>query len=265
MVSPPLRMPIANQTVPTPGTASPRLVALDMDGTLTQHKSPLSDENERALRELQRSFRLVMVGAGSCERIHHQLGGYPMDLIGCYGMEMARWDCAASRLEVVDRSPVPAPDDAARAEVLRRVDEIRNRHGFTDYAGESVEFHASGMLTFALLGTAADLDDKLAFDPDRSRRREFYPEVCEAFSDFTVFVGGSSSFDIVPRPFDKLHALKRYCDANGISPDDAVYVGDDYGPGGNDEQVYTSDVEFITIDDYRTFPEVAARLLARVR
>lgn len=263
MVTPPLRMSAPSRTVQSPNVDAPCLVALDMDGTLTQHKSSLGAENEAALRELQQHFRLVMVGAGSCERIHRQLRGYPMDVIGCYGMEMARWEAGSDRLDVVDRSPVTAPDEDARVEILRKVDEIRARHGYVDYAGESVEFHTSGMLTFALLGTEADLADKLAFDPDRSRRRMFYPEVCEAFSDFTVFVGGSSSFDIVPRPYDKLHALKRYCDVVGISPDDAVYVGDDYGPGGNDEQVYASDVEFITIDDYRTFPKVAAGLLAR--
>lgn len=265
MVTTPLGMTSPTKTSPDPSADAPRMVALDMDGTLTQHKSPLSDENEQALRELQQHYRLVMVGAGTCERIHRQLGGFPMDVIGCYGMEMARWEPDSGELEVVERSPVPVRDSESGAEILRRADEIRARHGYTDYAGDSVEFHASGMLTFALLGTAADLRDKLAFDPDRSRRRDFYPEVCAAFSDYTVFIGGSSSFDIVPRPFDKLHALKHYCDVMGLSPDDVVYVGDDYGPGGNDEQVYTSDVEFITIDDYRTFPDVATELLARVR
>ena len=35
--------------------------------------------------------------------------------------------------------------------------------------------------------------------------------VKEAFPQYTVFLGGSSSFDIVPRPYDKLYALERYC------------------------------------------------------
>jgi hypothetical protein len=38
-------------------------------------------------------------------------------------------------------------------------------------------------------------------------------------------------------------------------------VGDDYGPGGNDESVYLSDFNYITIDDYRDFPKVIAPLL----
>lgn len=239
-----------------------RLVALDMDGTLTQHRSPLGEENAAALRRLAERYRLVIVGAGSCQRIHRQLNRHPIDVIGCYGMESARWDEAAGQLVATGQSPVPALDDAGRDWVLARAAAIRNRHGFTEYAGESVEFHDSGMLTFALLGTAAAIEDKLAFDPDRSRRRAFYPEVCAAFSEYTVFVGGSSSFDIVPRPFDKLHALQRYCDTAGFSLDEVSFVGDDFGPGGNDEQVYRSAVDFWPIEDYRFFPVIAERLLA---
>lgn len=71
-----------------------------------------------------------------------------------------------------------------------------------------------------------------------------------------MFVGGSSSFDMAPRPFDKYYALKKYCADNGLGLDEVVFVGDDYGFGGNDESVYRSEISFVTIDDYRTFPEV---------
>lgn len=241
-----------------------RLVALDMDGTLTQHKTPLGQVNHAALEALRSRYRLVMVGAGMCQRIHRQLGGYPIDVIGAYGMEAARWDEQAAQLRIVERSHVDPLEEGERTRVIEVAENIRRRHGYTDYQGDSVEFHASGMLTFAMLGTDAPIEDKLAFDPDRSRRRAFYGEVRDAFSDYTVFVGGSSSFDIVPRPFDKLHALTRYCAAEGIALEEVTFIGDDYGPGGNDEQVFLSDrVESVPIDDYRSFPAVAAELLAR--
>ena len=40
-----------------------------------------------------------------------------------------------------------------------------------------------------------------------------------------------------------------------------VFIGDDYGPGGNDEAVYRSDFDFITTDDYRELAKAAERLL----
>ena len=80
-------------------------------------------------------------------------------------------------------------------------------------------------------------------------------------AEFEVFVGGSSSFDLAPRPYNKYYALVRFCRENGISFDDVIYVGDDPGEGGNDEPVYRAGVPFVLIDDYRKLPEKLAFLL----
>ena len=85
--------------------------------------------------------------------------------------------------------------------------------------------------------------------------------VREAFPEYITFVGGSSSFDLAPRPYDKYFALSRYCDEHGIAHDEVVYCGDDYGPGGNDESIYRSDFTFYKVDDYRTLRAVLADLL----
>ena len=69
-----------------------RLIALDMDGTITQHRTPLEPANRAALDTLASRYRLVIVGAGACRRIHGQLNGYPIDVIGNYGMEAGEYD-----------------------------------------------------------------------------------------------------------------------------------------------------------------------------
>lgn len=81
------------------------------------------------------------------------------------------------------------------------------------------------------------------------------------FRDDTVFVGGSSSFDMAPRPYNKRYALELFCKENGLLPENVVCIGDDYGLGGNDESVCLSDFPYLTIDDYRTFPDVVKILL----
>jgi hypothetical protein len=40
-----------------------------------------------------------------------------------------------------------------------------------------------------------------------------------------------------------------------------VFVGDDYGCGGNDESVYLSDFGFIKVDNYLDFGKAVAELL----
>lgn len=234
-----------------------KLLAFDLDGTLTQHKTPLSAENRAVLDRLAQKYSLVMVGAGQCARIFKQMNQYPIDVIGNYGLQYAAYDKEAGRLNIVRDLVLPCD----RPSVEARVRMLREKYGFTEYAGDNVEFHASGCVTFPILGTAAVAADKLAFDPDRSRRRAIYDEVCEVFSEYIVFVGGSSSFDMAPKPYNKYYALDLYCREKGFSHDEVVFVGDDYGRGGNDESVYRSDFGFIRVDDYLRFGEYVKELL----
>ncbi len=234
-----------------------KVIALDLDGTITQHRSPMVPANRAALDRLREKYRLIMVGAGDCMRIFRQMEGYPVDIIGNYAMQYGTYDPAAKTLSLVfDRH---APVD--RASVDARVTALREKHGYTAFKGENVEFHDSGVITIPLLGTKADIADKLAFDPDRRKRRAIYEEVCQTFPEYIVFVGGSSSFDMTPRPYDKRFALQEFCTREGLSPNQIVYVGDDYESGGNDEAVYNSEFRFIIADDYLRFPEIMAQFL----
>lgn len=234
-----------------------KLVAFDLDGTLTQHKTPLDEKNRAVLERLQAKCSLVMVGAGQCERIFKQMGEYPLDIIGNYGLQYARYDSEQKNI-VIERNLVFPCD---RPSVEQRITMLREKYGYTDFAGDNVQFHPSGCVTFPILGTEANIKDKLSFDPDRSKRRKIYDEVCELFSEYIVFVGGSSSFDMSPRPYDKYYALDLYCKEHGIAHNEVVFVGDDYGLGGNDESVFKSDIAFIKVDDYRKLEEYLKELL----
>ena len=234
-----------------------KLIAFDLDGTLTQHKELLGEENRRVLDALARRYRLVMVGAGQTQRIFRQMGGYPIDIIGNYGLQFARYDPASASLQTVRDLQLPCDAES----VDRRITALRRQFGWETYAGENVEYHPSGCVTFPVLGTKAQQADKLAFDPDRKKRRAVYDTVVQAFPEYHVFVGGSSSFDMAPRPYNKYYALDEYCRVLGLRHDQVVYVGDDYGPGGNDESVYLSDFPFIAVDDYCTLGEKLASLL----
>ena len=55
--------------------------------------------------------------------------------------------------------------------------------------------------------------------------------------------------------------FRDFCRENGLEHENVVYIGDDYGYGGNDESVYVSDFPYLTIDDYRLFPETVSVLL----
>ena len=234
-----------------------KLIAFDLDGTLTQHKTPLSKEHRAVLVRLAEKYKLVMAGAGMCRRIFNQMEQFPIDIIGNYGLQYAKYVPEAKDIELVYDIVL----ECNKEETEKRVTFLREKHGFTTFRGDNVEYHSSGCITFPILGTKAIQEDKLAFDPDRSKRRSFYNEVIELFPEYNVFVGGSSSFDMAPKPYNKYYALSKYCEEHGIAHDEAVFVGDDYGLGGNDESVYKSDFGFITVDNYLDFPDRVKLLL----
>lgn len=230
-----------------------KVFAFDLDVTLTENKTPLDEKNRAILERLAERYTLLMVGGGGCMRIHRQLGGFPMDVIGNYGMEYAKYTSGGLKLVRTDTVAI-----ADKKGIEEKIAFFREKYGFEAFAGEGVEYHASGCVTFPLLGTEADPAAKLAFDPDRKKRRAFYREVCKAFSQYNVFVGGTSSFDMAPKPYNKYYALDLWCKENGYDHSDVVFVGNDYGLGGNDESVYRSDFRFLCIDDYTRLDEVLA-------
>ena len=234
-----------------------KLVAFDLDGTITQHKQPMCPENRAALTVLSQKYKLIMVGAGQVMRVFNQMEGFPIDIIGNYGLQYGKYNASSKTVDILRDLKF----DTDRESIEKRVTMLREKYGYTEFSGDNVECHPSGCLTFPILGTKAKQEDKLAFDPDRKKRRAIYDDVARVFDDYVVFVGGSSSFDMAPKPYNKYYALDLYCKENNLSHSEVCYVGDDYGLGGNDESVYKSDFNYLTIDNYLDFPKVVSVLL----
>lgn len=196
-----------------------------------------------------------MVGAGGTERIYHQMNSFPIEIIGYYGMEHSIIDNGVFKIVRSDVIPVD------HNFFINTIKELRNQFNLNSFYGEGVEFHASGVVTFPLIGTTAPIEEKIAYDPDRKKRQVFYPAVKKAFSEYNVFIGGSSSFDITQKQYNKFYAIKRYCEENAYTLDDVLYVGDDFEDGGNDSHVRIGKIDYVEITDYKKLGEKLSFLL----
>ena len=164
--------------------AKKRLVCLDLDATLCQHRSAPPPENLAVLRELMKRYKCIMVGAGNAPRIYRQMGNFPIDILANYGMQESKM--VDGEFRIVRQ----VTNQVDQAFFRRETDRLRAKYGYTKYYGNPIEFHASGMVTFGLLGTTPPKEMKMAFDPDKAKRRAMYAEVCEVFKDYSVFIGG---------------------------------------------------------------------------
>jgi len=221
------------------------LIALDLDGTITQHKSMICSDNLHALLKVSQKHSLVIIGAGSCNRISKQLNGLEIDIVGQYGMETAHLSKDGS-LTFVEKN-----NETINKEIfVNNINYLREEFDLNNYLGESVEFHDSGIVTFPILGTKAKIEDKLIYDPDRKKRRKMLESVQSKFQEYNVFIGGSSSFDFSPLKYTKYSALIKYSKNNNFDEKDIIYFGDDYGVGGNDESIYKSNIKFVEVNNY---------------
>jgi hydroxymethylpyrimidine pyrophosphatase-like HAD family hydrolase len=227
-----------------------RLLCFDLDGTLTQHKSHMPDENKKLLQELTEKYKVIMVGAGNAPRIYNQMEQFPVDIIANYGMQESA--IIDGEFKII-REDTAFPD---KDYFNRTCQYLRQKYGYTEYAGDHLEFHASGMVTFCLLGSGAKIEDKVVFDPDRSKRRILYDEVCSLFPDYVVYIGGSSSFDFAPKQYNKYDSIMKYAAEHGYALEEILFVGDDFGDGGGDSHVRIKGMDYVQVDDYRKLPEI---------
>ena len=221
-----------------------KLVVFDLDGTLTQHRSKLGEQNRALLDKLDKRYKLLMLGAGGCERIYEQMNRFPIDIIGNYGLQESVMKDGSFTIVRDDHYCV---DQDYFSKVCM---DMRLKYGYTEYKGAHMDFHSTGMVTFPLLGKDADIADKVAFDPDRKKRAVMFNEICSLFPDFSVFIGGSSSIDFVKTEYNKYNALMRYASDHGYSRDEILFVGDDFGDGGGDSHIRLGGLNFVAIDDY---------------
>ena len=232
-----------------------KLLCFDLDATLCQHRSPIPEANMRALQTLESQYKCIMVGAGNAPRIYGQMGNHPIDIVANYGMqESAMVDGEFKIVRAVTNT-------VDRQFFREKTDYLRQKYGYTEYEGEPLEFHPSGMVTFGLLGTKPSAEHKVAFDPDRKKRRAMYKEVCEIFKDFSVYIGGSTSFDFAGLQYNKYDATLDWAKRHGNTLEDVCFVGDDFADGGGDSHVRIKGMDHLVITDYKKFPQVMSVLL----
>lgn len=98
-------------------------------------------------------------------------------------------------------------------------------------------------------------------EPDRSKRRLLYDEVCSLFPEHVVYIGGSSSFDFAPKQYNKYDSIMKYASEHGYSLDEILFIGDDFGDGGGDSHVRIKGMDYVQVDDYTKLPEILSFLL----
>ena len=231
---------------------TPRVVAFDLDDTLTVSKSKIDRHMADLLDELLARFDVCIISGGRFEQFETQVLEYlhtPSDrlarlhIMPTSGTRYFIWRNGVWRMRYAEDL-----SEQEKVRIVRVLTEGARLLGFWEPNpwGEIIEDRGS-QITYSALGQAAPVDAKYAWDPDGSRKRKLRDYAAGLLPDLEVHAGGSISVDITRKGIDKAYGIKRLIEQLNISPDQLLFIGDQLSEGGNDYPVRALGVGWVEV------------------
>jgi HAD superfamily hydrolase (TIGR01484 family) len=114
-------------------------------------------------------------------------------------------------------------------------------------------------ITLSCLGQRAPIEAKQSWDPEQEKRKKMVTQLKKEIPKFEIRIGGTTSIDITKKGLDKAYAIGKIEELLKVKDDDIIFVGDALYPGGNDEAVKHTGVDFIQEDG----PDATLEFLSR--
>ena len=237
-----------------------KLIAFDLDGTLTESKQPITNKTAKFLTSLAYDYEIAIVTGGTMEQIKTQvLDRLPdwvqdkMHLMSCSGAEYFRFG------QTLYQNLIPKKEKAVMIPMLTGL--LKQMGYWIDNpAGDIIEDRGS-QITISALGQKASLKDKEDWDSFGIKRREIRDAVKVMFPEYSVRVGGLTSVDISIQGIDKEYAINELLEWNQFEQSEVLYIGDKFRPGENDYPALVAGVTCLRVTSYADTPRVVGKYL----
>ena len=243
-----------------------KLVAFDLDGTLTRSKAPLEAKMATVLHRLLKRKKVAVVSGGAKKQYEKQflsnLGLSPEDTANLFlfptnGSAFYSFEKGSLTQRYAENF---TPEQ--KQKILSAIQAAFKKTDFTPDPhtyGELIEDRDS-QITFSGLGQEAPVELKKAWDPDRTKREPIKAVLDELLPDFEIKINSSSSIDITKKGIDKAYAIRKICENLDLKIGDILFVGDALFPGGNDSAVLRTGIDAVEV----TGPEETVELINRI-
>ena len=246
-----------------------RVIAFDLDNTLADSKSPVTEQMADLLNGLMAKFQVCVISGGKFEQFEQQLlkhlSAAPRTLTALHimptcGTRYFRFDASAKAWQQVYAEDLTT---AQRAEIVAALDKGADTLGYraTKLWGAQIEDRGS-QVTFSALGQEAPVATKQAWDPDGTKKQKLRHYVANVIPEFEVRVGGSTSIDVTKPGIDKAYGIKKLIELLAATKKDVVFVGDRLSKGGNDYPVKAMGVDCLEVSCWQDTALVIQAILA---
>ncbi len=247
-----------------------KIVAFDLDGTLTVSKSPITPEMASLVKELAKQKMVVVISGGNFKQFQTQLlppfyddGSssslfHNLKLLPTSGSQRYEYDVELKDWQMTDKEPLSE-------EVKGRVKKLLQ--GIIDSGLYDIPPNPTGaiiedrdtQISFSALGQQAPIEEKKLWDPDQKKRQKIKAEIEPKIPEATIAIGGTTTLDILQKGFNKAVGLERLLNKLSLGKSDMIFVGDALFPGGNDYSVYEAGIETIAVKG----PEETAEIIQK--
>jgi HAD superfamily hydrolase (TIGR01484 family) len=246
-----------------------RVVAFDLDDTLTVSKARIDQHMADLLGELLARLDVCIITGGTFEQIQSQVLQYlhaptgrlaNLHIMPTCGTRYYVWGNGAwQRLYAEDLT-----EDEKHRTVSVLTEEAKQLGLWEPNPwGEIIEDRGS-QITYSALGQKAPPDAKHEWDPDGSKKRKLRDYAAERLPDLEVRVGGTTSVDVTRKGIDKAYGIKRLTEQLNVAPDQLLFIGDRLYEGGNDYPVRALGVRWVEVTQWQDTARYVQDLLRRV-
>ncbi len=247
-----------------------KIIAFDLDGTLTESKSNLDKEMADLLCELMRYKRVAVMGGGNYGQFQQQFLRYlkcpksrlknllllPTSGAALYQSKKGKWVKVYQNIfSRVEKSKI---FDAFN----KAFKDIKYKKPKKTY-GEIIEDRKS-QITFSALGQKAPLNEKERWNKTNDVRPHLKMALEKYLPEFEVRLGGLTSIDVTKKGVDKAYGIGQLLKLFKLQKNEIVYIGDALYEGGNDEAVLRAGIETVGVDGPAETKNIIRQLLANL-
>jgi len=244
----------------------PKLVAFDLDGTLTESKRRLPAQMGDLLGELLARMPVAILSGAAFKQYDTQffpslpndanlarLFIFPDNGAQCYVYDGAIWRAR------YDHHFTPVERNRILETLARAIEQTKINDLVPRTWGPQVEDRGA-QITFSALGQEAPIEEKEKWDPTREKRRPLFNLLVATLPEFSVGLNATTSIDITRRGITKAYGIRQLAGLTGISVSEMLYVGDALEEGGNDYVVVETGVRTQPVFG----PEETARIIEEI-
>ncbi len=253
-----------------------KLIVFDMDGTLTESKSPLEKGMAQLLGKLLENHKVAVISGGRIETFQKQFLPYlkfpkkllnnlflfPTSGAAFYNYKNKWGKVYAHDLSTAEKKQIVKAFD----EVLEQIDYVAPKkvYGVTlEDRKSQMSFSPLGQEIAAVLGKKGvrmKEEWKKKNDPIRLKIAKL---LAKKLPKLEVRVGGITTIDITHKGIDKAYGVRQMEKHLKVPMKDMLFVGDAIYPHGNDYAVTKTKADYVKVEGPKETKKVIEEILKR--